>query len=149
MQGLKDTFSKLFQAPGFRERFKAWEVLSDWEKLVPPELARRTWPLAFSQGRLTLGVEDHAWAAALRFQTQPLLSLLNQAAGERLFREIKWVVGRPPWYRKRPPRRPWRPLTEKEKARLEDLLSQIEDPELREAFRGWGAVLLPGPKRTD
>ncbi|RUM88121.1 MAG: hypothetical protein DSZ24_04505 [Thermodesulfatator sp.] len=147
MEALGEVLARLSSLPGWRERLRAWEVLFDWEELVGPEVASRTWPLSFAHGRLILGVTDSLWATALRFETPRLLHLLNQRAGEPLFREIRFKIARPP--RRSRSRRGWRPpLRPEEERRLEAAVQVIEDPELREAFRAWGRTLLQAARKS-
>ncbi|QJA06699.1 DUF721 domain-containing protein [Thermosulfurimonas marina] len=146
METLGRILHRLFLLPGWRERLRAWEILWDWEEIVGEEVASRTWPLSFAQGRLTLGVTDSTWASALRFEVPRLLELLNQRAGERLFREIRFQITRPPG--KSRPRNPRRPLTPEEKARIEASVQVIEDPELREVFKAWGQALLRAGRKS-
>ena len=145
MEALGRILENLFKVPGYRERLAAWRVLSDWEEIVGEEVASRAWPVGFSHGRLRLAVSDPLWASALRFEAPRILSKLNERAGEKIFRELRFVVEPPP---KRKPRlRKPRPLTPEEKAQLEEAVRHLEDPELREAFKAWRRVLLQaGPK---
>jgi hypothetical protein len=146
LEALGKVLPRLLSLPGWRERLRAWEVLFDWEELVGEEVARRTWPLSFAHGRLTLGVADSAWASALRFEIPRLLELLNRRAGEPLFREIRFRITPPPQSPR--PRRSFRPLSPEEETRLEESVRMIEDPELREAFRAWGRALLRAGRKT-
>ncbi len=144
MEALGRVIERLLKSPGGRERLKAWSVLFDWEEVVGEELAKKTWPLSFSHGKLTLGVTDPAWASALRFEGARILELLNQAAGEKLFTSLRFVIAPPPRKRRRSYLPPLSP-EESEKVRQE---TRIEDAELRELFIRWREVLLRARKRS-
>ncbi len=139
MEPLAKVIEGLIKVPGFRERLKAFSVLADWEEIVGKEVASRTRPVAFSRGRLKLAVRDPVWASALRFEAERILSRLNERAGERLFREIRFVVE--PFPGEKTSRRAKKELSPEEEARLKAAVSAIEDPELREAFLAWRRVL--------
>jgi len=147
MEALGKLLENLLKIPGYRERLKAWGVLLDWEEVVGEELARRTWPVAFAHGRLTLGVADPIWGAALRFEAPKILEALNKASGEKLFTSIRFVIEKPPAFWKRKARRA-SPLSPEEEEKAQREAALIEDPELREAFRRWRRVLLQAQKRS-
>ncbi len=147
MEPLGRVIPRLWSFPGWEKRLKAGRVLGRWAEIVGPAVARATRPRAFSQGRLWVEVEDSVWMTRLRFEERRLLKLLNEAAGERLFTSIRWVLARRPWPQraKARPRGPFElPKDWQEKAQKE--VAHIEDPELREAFLRLRLTLLA--KRT-
>ncbi len=144
MEAIGEVLKRVLRFPGALKRLKAWSVLSDWEKVVGRDVARRCRPVAYERETLTLAVEDPIWATALKYESQNILKLLNEAAEEPLFKEVRFVVR---------PRRTKR-LYKKTKLSLKDqkLLSKVteslEDPELKEAFGAWMRVVLQRKKSS-
>ena len=147
MEHIRSLLAHLWTSPGWKKRFRAGEVLSQWEEIVGPAIARVTRPKGFSQGRLFVEVEDSVWMTRLRFEERRILSLLNEKAGEGLFREIRWVLSRRPLLkhaRSAPGPQELSPIL-RDKASRE--VATIEDPELREAFLRLRLTLLKKAQR--
>ncbi len=142
MEPLGEIVFRAFSTPAWRERLRAMKVLSRWEEIVGEVLARNTRPRGFSRGTLVLEVEDSLWMQRLRFEEKRLLALLNQAAGEELFKGVRLVLSRE-GIRRSPPLSPEPPSPSPELlAQVERETAIIEDPDLREAFKRLRLTLL-------
>ena len=132
MEALSRILPRVWAAPAWKKGLKAAQVLDRWESIVGKDLARAVRPVGFARGVLTLTVPDHIWRQRLRFEERRILSLLNEAAGETIFEKIRFLLRRPPFEKKKDPRRNL--SSGRLIKRFSQELAVIEDEELKEAF---------------
>ncbi len=132
MEALSRILPRVWAAPAWKKGLKAAQVLDRWESIVGKDLARAVRPVGFARGVLTLTVPDHIWRQRLRFEERRILSLLNEAAGETIFEKIRFFLRRPPFEKKKAPRRNL--SSGRLIKRFSQELAVIEDEELKEAF---------------
>ena len=116
---------------------RLWEV---WEQAVGPDVARRSYPAELRRGRLTVAVENAAWMQQLSFLREQLRDALNQAVGQEVVKEIRMRQAppdRPPPPRGREPPPPWlsEPLDAPALRAIDEEVSALSDPDLRELLR--------------
>ncbi len=135
MEHIKGVLPKIWGSPAWKKRLQAGEILSRWEEIVGPAIAKAARPKSFSQGRLIVEVQDSIWMNQLHFEEKKILSLLNARAGEELFQGIRWVLSKRP-FRKYPPKRSIKPreISPSLLQKIEKEVAVIEDLELRKAF---------------
>jgi hypothetical protein len=128
-------------------------LLASWDEIAGEQFAdcsrpeRIRWPrqdgpdetgAGFAPGLLTIACEG-ARALFLMHQEAELISRVNSFFGFRAISQIRIVQKAV----HAPPRKPGvRPLDAKEKHRLEGMLSEVEDPRLREALARLGAGVI-------
>jgi hypothetical protein len=94
-------------------------ILHDWEDIVGPGLAARSYPDKFERGTVWVAVEGSAWAQELRMLKETILKRLADRCGEEgLFLDLRFGV------------RPVKPISPKEAPRLDRAV--VELPESRE-----------------
>jgi len=114
---------------------RIWEV---WPDAVGPELATRSSPLEFRNGKLTVGVEGAAWLQQFVFLSPKIIKAVNEALGVELVKSLitRAAVIEPPKAEPPPPQLLRSgPLTEQEKDLLDESTRGVEDPELAEAIK--------------
>lgn len=57
------------------------ELFADWGAMVGTPLDAHTWPVSLTDGCLTVGVDDPAWASQLRFLERELRGQVNDRLG--------------------------------------------------------------------
>ncbi len=148
MEHIKGVLPKIWASPAWKKRLQAGEVLSRWEEIVGPAIAKAARPKSFSKGRLIIEVKDSIWMNQLHFEEERILSLLNVQAGEELFQEIRWVLSKRP-FRKHPKRSTKaREIPPRLRQKIEKEVAVIEDPELRKAFLRLRLTLLKKGQRA-
>jgi hypothetical protein len=117
-------------------------IITDWAKIVGPQLANRSQPekLNFSRGKttegtLTIAVEN-GFATDLQYQTPLILERLAVYFGYKAISRITishTLTRQKPTQRPAMPSKPLSPIPE-------DMLNDIEDAELKEALAGLGSI---------
>lgn len=69
-------------------------ALSLWDHVVGNPIARKTWPERVTDGVLTVGVANHAWADELHLLKPQILSRYRQLLGRSAVKDIEFRVGR-------------------------------------------------------
>lgn len=114
---------------------RIWEV---WADAVGPELARRSAPLEFKKGRLTIAVEGASWIQQMVFLGPAIIESVNRKLGQSLVKSVKAMaseVPAPPEEKPKPKLLDDGPLTAEEQAELDTISADIEDQELVKAIR--------------
>jgi hypothetical protein len=129
--------SQLFEARGMERKlreYRAWEV---WEQVVGAQIASHARPLRLRDGVLEVRVDQPIWMQQLRLMAPQILAKLNQALGEELVKEIFWRRGTLAPAESIPKTSPpfkLPPLTDEETKSAEKAVTDLADPELRQAL---------------
>ncbi|MFO7273940.1 MAG: DUF721 domain-containing protein [Bacillota bacterium] len=86
----------LIRRMGLEARLARQRVLSEWDRVVGPEIAARARPVRLSGSELVVAVEHAGWAQQLAFFKAGIIKDLNRAVGSELVRDIRFVHGRSP-----------------------------------------------------
>lgn len=129
---------------GARARAQAASV---WREAVGPEIAAHTHAAAVRRGELIVHVSSATWATELQALSSHLTGVVNEAAGEELISGIRFTVSRvvraerdseaqtadrDAFYRH--DRVEPVPLTDVERAQIEEATRGVDDEVLREAL---------------
>lgn len=117
------------------EAHRIWEI---WGLVVGPELEKRTAPVEFKSGKLTIGVEGASWLAQIQFLAPQIISSLNERLGKDEVKTIRFkpaVVQKPEEPDPEGPLLREGPLDESELSMIERETSHIKDPLLANAVR--------------
>jgi len=68
------------------------EVLSQWDEICPPMIAKHAKPIGFKDKKLSLEVNSSAWLNELTFFKKDLITELNQRAGKKVIKEIRFYL---------------------------------------------------------
>jgi predicted nucleic acid-binding Zn ribbon protein len=68
------------------------EVLSQWDKICPPVIAKHAKPVGFKDKKLSLEVNSSALLNELSFFKEDLINTLNQKAGRKVIKEIRFYL---------------------------------------------------------
>ena len=133
VSGLLD---EIFHGKPLEKRLKEGRIWMVWDSAVGTQIAAKARPVNFRDGVLTVMVSNAPWMQQLNFLKKGVIEKLNAALGEEVVREIFLKAGMPDRSQKEPAltKKPARPLTAAESERIDRETSDIDDPELREAF---------------
>lgn len=105
-----------------------------WAEVVGEEVARRSQPGVFKNGRLQVTVTDAVWVQQLTMLKPTILSSLEAYLGSRVVRELFFSVGTPSFPSPRyesPARAGSSTISPQAQARLQEVLRPIQDEECR------------------
>ena len=117
-----------------------------WPEVVGERLATRTRPEVLYRGRLKVVVANSTWLNELTFMREEIINRINEVMGRAMVRELHLKLGqpqppRPPAARRvrRPappePPLPRVPVPEETRRQVDQMVSALEDPELRQAVK--------------
>jgi predicted nucleic acid-binding Zn ribbon protein len=115
------------------EAYAAWGV---WNKAVGDAVARQAQPAFVRGGTLFVNCTAPAWLQQLQFMKAQMLDELNRLLGNEAIKEIRFQIGQVT-----PPARSKKIAEQKivlddgDRARIDEALSPLTDPETREIAR--------------
>jgi predicted nucleic acid-binding Zn ribbon protein len=68
------------------------EVLNQWNEICPHVIAKHATPIGFKDKKLSLEVNSSAWLNELTFFKEELMTALNQRAGKKVIKEIRFYL---------------------------------------------------------
>lgn len=136
---------KLFRRRGLKGRIKENQVFMVWDKAVGEGICKNARPVAVREGVLTIEAGSNTWLQELSFLREDLIRELNSALGWDAISDLRFRVadsaiassgniGAP---HAAPPQPQKKRVDAKTADDIERHLDGIEDPELRNALRGF------------
>jgi len=130
-----DLVENLLKGLGLDDRVHQYRALIIWEEAVGPQIAARTRPVRIREGVLEVNVDQPAWMQQLHLMKPKILARLNAELGKATIKDLYLKRGKVNDRVGKPTDQPpaWRmvQLDDGEKQQVEDLLTRINDPELR------------------
>ena len=130
-----DLVERLLKGFGLDERLQQYRALIIWEEVVGPQIAARTRPIRIREGILEVNVDQPTWMQQLQLMKPKILAQLNAELGKATIKDLFLKRGKVHVRADKQAEPPpiWRmvQLDEGEKARIDGLLTGIEDTELR------------------
>jgi hypothetical protein len=131
-----DLVVKLLKGFGLDERLQQYRALIIWEEVVGPQIAARTRPIRIREGILEVNVDQPTWMQQLQLMKPKILAQLNAELGKATIKDLFLKRGKVHVRADKEVEPPplWRmvQLDESEKAKIEEMLTGIADPELRD-----------------
>jgi hypothetical protein len=133
---ISDLLEAAFSGKPVQKRLRDIKVWQAWEEAVGTQIASKASPASMRDGVLTLRVKGSAWMQQLSLMKHDIISHLNSAVGEQIVSDLVFKQGTVTRLHDDPPEASpeKRQLSKQEKESLEELVSQLQDQELREAF---------------
>lgn len=116
------------------QRYRAWLF---WDEVVGPQIASHARPLRLRDSVLEVRVDQAAWMQQLQLLKPMIVQKLNARLGASNIRDLylkRGTIPAPP-----PPDEPVRPLpplTESDRAYVDQILAPLNDDELRRRLAG-------------
>jgi hypothetical protein len=130
-----DLVEKLLKGFGLDERLQQYRALIIWEEVVGEQIAARTRPIRIREGVLEVNVDQPTWMQQLQLMKPKILAQLNAELGKNTIKDIFLKRGKVHVRADKEAEPPpiWRmvQLDDAERKQIEDLLIEIDDPELR------------------
>ena len=126
---------KMLHGLGLDERLHQYKALIIWNDVVGPQIATRTRPVRIRENILEVNVDQPAWMQQLQLMKPKILAQLNAELGKATIKDLYLKHGKVNVHPDKPVEPPpaWRmvKLDDNEKKQVEDLLSAVEDAELK------------------
>jgi len=140
-QSIKGILENVLRRAGMDEKIEECRVLLLWDD-VASNLAARTEPVGITRGRMAINVTDSVVLHQLTFYKRKYIDKINLMLGKHVIRDIVFRVGKVE-KRKRVTesrddyirRLHSLQLRQDELARIEEIVAQIEDEEIRDSLR--------------
>jgi len=125
----------LAEAGGWSQVMQLVRLKSAWGELMGDAIGSHSTPERIGHGRLTVRVDSSPWLAQLGFFKDEMQRRVNGYFGESLVAEVFLMVGRPEPKRQAPKPPRSRPVSQADLDRVEELVGELADPEVRQAMR--------------
>lgn len=126
--------SELARAGGWSPVMEAVRLRARWAELVGDQIALHTEPERINRDRLIVRVDNSAWLTQLSFFRGQIAGKVNSWLGEERVREVVLMVGRMADL-KTPEAPPERQVSDGERAEVDELVSELDDPEVQGALK--------------
>ncbi len=114
---------------------KTSSLWRSWKEIVGDPICLHTKPHAIRNRILFITVSHSTWMQQLQFLKSSLLNKIHRFLGEPLIEDIRFKVGRIHQVETPSPKKGDEPLDRKTIERIEKLLENITDEEVKEGFR--------------
>jgi predicted nucleic acid-binding Zn ribbon protein len=89
---LADVLKKYVHSKPLGESLLKIEVLTQWDEICPNVIAKHATPIGFKDKKLSLEVNSSAWLNELTFFKEELIAALNERAGKKVIKEIRFYL---------------------------------------------------------
>jgi len=89
---LANVLKKYIHSKPLGENLLKIEVLSQWDEICPPIIAKHARPIGFKDKKLSLEVNSSAWLNELTFFKKDLINELNRRAEKKVIKEIRFYL---------------------------------------------------------
>jgi hypothetical protein len=137
MRATDTLIPSLFAAFGLTAKLDEHRLISAWPRIVGPQIAAHTAPREVRAKTLWVVVDSSTWLHELTLLKPLLLEKLAPHAGRAVVRDVRFVIGEiPEPARTDPPASPApEGLTPDEESAVDQSVSAISDPDIRESAR--------------
>lgn len=136
IEKLSAVLEKILASRGMGARLREYRVFGQWEKIVGRGIARHARPLALRGRKLSVAVDSSAWMQQLAMLKPEIIGRLNEALGKEAVQSMTLTLGEVgllPGQTEEP--RPAVNLSPEELGRIEDVVKDIKDADIRGALR--------------
>ncbi len=91
-ESIRNVLQRTIQRAGISQNLKRYELIEDWEKLVGPKIAEKSWPLKYLGGILIVEVEHPAWIQELNLLRTNLLEKIKSDYPKSKINNIRFVL---------------------------------------------------------
>lgn len=133
---LSITLSRVLEGQGLGGRLHEYRIFALWEKIAGPAIARHAQPISLRGGKLSLVVDSATWMHQLTMLKPVIIEKVNSLVGKGSIKDIALKTGEvaPPRQLEEPPPL-YAPLDALDCAKIESVVHDIKDEEIRESLR--------------
>jgi len=136
IEKLSGTLQKIINARGLAARLGIYRILGQWEGMVGNVISRHAQPLSIRGKSLSVQVDSPVWMQQLSLLKPELIEKANGVLGAGSIKEIMLVLGDVRSAGKQKERaEPLPPLNDEEQKLVEGVISEVADPEIKDALR--------------
>ena len=122
------------------------DIIAHWDEIIGAELAQGIRPdkITYPKGKggvVHVRVAGGAFAVTAEHKKQQILDRLNTFVGSRTFEDMKMTQGANLHPQTHPEPAPVKHLSPDQRQKLEKILEQVKDPELKKALFAYGEAL--------
>lgn len=88
-ENLGAVIDRLLKAYGLEDGYYAAAVITHWEKLMGPAIARRTKEIRLDRGTLTIYLDSSTLRQELSFAKEKIADRINKELGQRLVAKVE------------------------------------------------------------
>lgn len=88
-ENLGSAIERLLKAYGLEEGYYAAAVVTHWEKLMGPAIARRTQSIKIQKGVLIVKIESAALRQELSYAKEKIVTQINRELGIRIIKSVE------------------------------------------------------------
>ena len=88
-ENLGDVITRLLKAYGLEEGYYAAAIVTHWENLMGPAVARRTQSIKIQKGVLIVKIESAALRQELSYSKDKIMSTINKELGLRIIKSVE------------------------------------------------------------
>jgi len=136
-QSIRSILEQTFKGLELDVPIRTYSIFSAWKEIVGEAIAQQTQPRTIRNRILFMDVSHSTWMQQLQFLKPTLLEKINGFLGEPLIEDIRFKVGKIPQANTPKVRKLEREerLDRKTMDRIEQLIENINDMELKRRFR--------------
>lgn len=142
MERLGEILARVLSQEKLQREYKHGPVFQLWSQLVGPWLAQRCWPVSIRKGVLLVRVAGPLWMQELQLQKAELLERIAALVGPDRVLDIRFTTRGAKSSALRRARGlsggevlPPRPLSDEERAWVDEVSGPVQDPALRSVLR--------------
>ena len=88
-ENLGDVITRLLKAYGLEEGYYAAAIVTHWEKMMGPAVARRTQSIKIQKGVLIVKIESAALRQELSYSKDKIMTTINKELGLRIIKSVE------------------------------------------------------------
>ena len=88
-ENLGDVITRLLKAYGLEEGYYAAAIVTHWEKMMGPAVARRTQSIKIQKGVLIVKIESAALRQELSYSKEKIMTQINKELGLRIIKSVE------------------------------------------------------------
>jgi predicted nucleic acid-binding Zn ribbon protein len=86
---LESVINRLLKAYGLEEGYYAAAIVTHWEKMMGPAIARRTKEVKLEKGKLIIWIESASLRQELSYAKDRIAEKINREMGQRLVQSVE------------------------------------------------------------
>lgn len=90
-KALSQAIQDLARSFGIQDKLQQYEAVTGWAAIVGSHIAKETEALKIEKGILIVRVRTSVWRNELNMRKREIISKLNQAIGEAVIKDIKFL----------------------------------------------------------